>query len=58
MTLIEQDDVLVSGDTVLADRSLAGLALVPWISCNRCGQVLIRVHAREEWGALSYLAEH
>jgi hypothetical protein len=57
VTLIEQDDVLVSGDTVLADRSLAGLVLVPWISCNRCGQVLMRVHAREAWGELSYLAE-
>ncbi|MFI2302075.1 hypothetical protein ACH5AL_24990 [Actinacidiphila glaucinigra] len=57
VTLIEQDDVLVSGDTVLADHSLAGLVLVPWISCTRCGQVLMRAHTREEWGGLSYLAQ-
>ncbi|MER7182683.1 hypothetical protein ABT404_24935 [Streptomyces hyaluromycini] len=57
VTLVEQDDVLVSGDTVQADRSLASLVLVPWISCTRCSQVLMRVHAHEAWGALSYLAE-
>ncbi|MGW3510825.1 hypothetical protein [Streptomyces sp. NPDC000994] len=58
VTLIEQEDVLVSGDTVLADRSLAGLVLVPWIDCTRCGQFLMRVHAREAWGGLSYLPEN
>lgn len=30
--------------------------LVPWIACERCGGVLARVHAREPWGGLSYLA--
>ncbi|RAG82707.1 hypothetical protein DN069_26130 [Streptacidiphilus pinicola] len=58
VTLIEQDDALVSGETVQADRSLAGLVLVPWIGCRRCGEALMRVHIREDWGGLSYLAEH
>ncbi|WP_018353353.1 hypothetical protein [Longispora albida] len=31
--------------------------LVPWIACTRCGQTLVRAHAREPWG-LSYLADH
>ncbi|MFE3638508.1 hypothetical protein [Streptomyces sp. NPDC059168] len=57
VTLIEQDDVLVSGGTALADRSLAGLVLVPWIRCTRCGQVLMRVHTREEGSGLSSPAE-
>lgn len=31
--------------------------LVPWIGCPPCGRALARVHRREEWGGLSYLAE-
>ncbi|MGI5379126.1 hypothetical protein ACQEV2_33735 [Streptomyces sp. CA-251387] len=31
--------------------------VVPWIVCPPCGRVLGRVHRREEWGGLSYLAE-
>ncbi|MFF3788344.1 hypothetical protein [Streptomyces sp. NPDC001933] len=58
VTLIEQADVLISGDTVQADRPLAGLVLVPWIGCSRCGEVLMRVHISEDWGGISYLAEH
>ncbi|MFE4600604.1 hypothetical protein ACFRKE_07075 [Kitasatospora indigofera] len=34
------------------------LVLVPWITCTRCGQLLIRAHSREGWGDLSYLAHH
>lgn len=41
-----------------AEQDLAGLVLVPWIACTRCGQVLMRAHARESWGDLSYLARH
>jgi hypothetical protein len=58
VTLIEHDEVLVSGDTVAADCALVGLLLVPWIICSRCDQVLARVHTREAWGDLSYLARH
>ncbi|MEU9546832.1 hypothetical protein [Streptomyces mirabilis] len=58
VTLVEQDGSLVSGDKVTAERDLSGLILVPWISCSRCGQVLTRVHAREAWGDLSYLARN
>ncbi|MGW6456555.1 hypothetical protein ACWF94_11630 [Streptomyces sp. NPDC055078] len=58
VTLVEQDGVLVSGDTVTAEHDLAGLVLMPWIICTRCDHVLMRVHARETWGELSYLARH
>lgn len=58
VTLVEQDAALVGGDPVRADADLAGLVLVPWIRCTRCGRNLMRVHTRAEWGALSYLAEH
>lgn len=58
VALTEQAGVLVTGDTGTADRELVGLTLVPWIICTRCDQVLMRVHAREVWGALSYLARH
>ncbi|SCD64571.1 hypothetical protein [Streptomyces sp. DvalAA-19] len=54
--LIERDDVHVGGDTVAAARSLSGLVLVPWIDCARCGRVLMRAHAREPWGDLSFAA--
>lgn len=39
-----------------AERELAGLVLVPWIACTRCGRLLLRAHARESWGELSYRA--
>ncbi len=38
-----------------ADPDAANV-LVPWITCTRCGQVLMRTHTREPWGDLSYLA--
>ncbi|MFD9636882.1 hypothetical protein [Streptomyces violascens] len=58
VTLVEQDGDLVSGDTVTAEHDLAGLVLTPWIICTRCDHVLMRIHAREAWGDLSYLARH
>lgn len=58
VALIEQDGVVVGGDAAVADGSLTGLVLVPWTSCTRCGQVLMRAHTREAWGDLSYLVEH
>ncbi|NML52655.1 hypothetical protein HHL19_17440 [Streptomyces sp. R302] len=38
------------------EEEAAGGVLVPWIACERCGDVLARVHVREPWGGLSYLA--
>lgn len=58
VTLIEQEDVPVSGDMALTDGALAGLVQVPWILCTRCGQILMRLHARETRGDLAYLATH
>lgn len=55
VTLVEQDDILLTDLT--ADSPSAGLVPVAWIACTRCGAVLTRVHIREEWGELSYLAE-
>ncbi|WP_217550206.1 hypothetical protein [Streptomyces sp. GbtcB6] len=40
------------------EQCLTGLVLVPWIACTRCGRILMRAHARERWGDLSYLARH
>ncbi|MEV0241113.1 hypothetical protein AB0I06_14460 [Streptomyces sp. NPDC050674] len=42
---------------VLPGHPLAATVLVPWIACAPCGRVLARSHRREEWGALSFLAE-
>ena len=42
---------------VLPGHPLAEAVLVPWIVCAPCGRVLARAHRREEWGALSFLAE-
>ncbi|MFK0259680.1 hypothetical protein [Streptomyces sp. NPDC090445] len=28
------------------------------VACTRCGRVLMRAHALEPWGELSYLARH
>lgn len=58
VTLIEHENVPVAGDAVLAGPALAELVRVPWILCTRCGQMLMRLHAREDWGELSYLANH
>ncbi|MFE7481635.1 hypothetical protein [Streptomyces sp. NPDC057552] len=55
--LIERDALLVGGDTGAAGLSLSGLVPVPWIGCARCGRALMRVHTREPWGDLSYVAE-
>ncbi|MBC2869144.1 hypothetical protein [Streptomyces mexicanus] len=57
MKLIEGDESTVPEAIDMAE-DLAGLVLVPWITCTRCGQVLMRAHARESWGDLSYLARH
>ncbi|MFD8260087.1 hypothetical protein ACFV19_14360 [Streptomyces griseoluteus] len=56
LKLIESDGNPVPEATGVAVQDLAGLVLVPWITCTRCGQVLMRAHARESWGGLSYLA--
>ncbi|MGW3341405.1 hypothetical protein ACWDCL_28485 [Streptomyces sp. NPDC001009] len=56
--LIEGGGSTVSEMTGGAQQSLAGLVLVPWIACTRCGRVLMRAHARESWGDLSCLARH
>lgn len=42
---------------VLPEHPLAASVLVPWIVCAPCERVLARAHRREEWGALSFLAE-
>lgn len=42
----------------LADSALAGLLVVPWLECVRCGRVLARVHAQESWGDLRYQAAY
>ncbi|AOR30066.1 hypothetical protein BFF78_02355 [Streptomyces fodineus] len=51
---VRTDDVPADGP----DPEETGLVRVPWIACTRCGQILMRVHARESWGDLSCLAEH
>ncbi|MEU6556365.1 hypothetical protein ABZ915_39890 [Streptomyces sp. NPDC046915] len=56
LKLIESDESSLPEAIGGAEHDLAGLALVPWIACTRCGQVLMRAHARESWGDLSYLA--
>lgn len=58
LKLIEGDGSTVPEATGGAEQDLAGLVLVPWITCTRCGQVLMRAHTRESWGDLSYLARH
>ncbi|MEU9154609.1 hypothetical protein AB0D59_29625 [Streptomyces sp. NPDC048417] len=58
LKLIESDGSTVPEAIGVAEQDLAGLVLVPWIACTRCGQVLMRAHARESWGDLSYLARH
>lgn len=42
---------------VLPEHPLAASVLVPWLVCAPCERVLARAHRREEWGALSFLAE-
>lgn len=56
--LIEGDGSTVPEVVGGGQQDLIGLVLVPWIACTRCGQVLMRAHARESWGDLSYLARH
>ncbi|MEU0031167.1 hypothetical protein [Streptomyces sp. NPDC006335] len=58
LKLIEGDESIVPKATGGAEQDPAGCVLVPWIACTRCGQVLMRAHARENWGDLSYLARH
>jgi hypothetical protein len=58
LKLIEGDASTVPEAVDGAEQDLAGLVLIPWIACTRCGQVLMRAHARESWGDLSYLARH
>ncbi|MER6300453.1 hypothetical protein ABT247_12895 [Kitasatospora sp. NPDC001539] len=41
-----------------SEPELAGLVLVPWIGCTRCGRVLLRAHSWEPWDDLSHVAEH
>lgn len=56
--LIECDSGTAPETVDEAGQDLTGLTLVPWIACTRCGQVLMRAHARESWGDLSYQARH
>ncbi|MFE7909758.1 hypothetical protein [Streptomyces albogriseolus] len=58
LKLIEGDGNTVPEAIGEAEQDLAGLVLVPWITCTRCGHVLLRAHSRESWGDLSYLARH
>ncbi|MFD5537962.1 hypothetical protein ACFWIJ_08965 [Streptomyces sp. NPDC127079] len=58
LKLIEGDGSTVPEAIGGAEQELAGLVLVPWIACTRCGQVLTRAYSRESWGDLSYLARH
>ncbi|MFE5407188.1 hypothetical protein ACFQ9Z_39180 [Streptomyces sp. NPDC056580] len=58
LKLLDGDACTVPEATGVAEQDLAGLVLVPWITCTRCGQVLMRAHARESWGDLSYLARY
>jgi hypothetical protein len=58
LKLIECDGTMVPEAIGEAEQDLAGLVLVPWIACTRCGHVLMRAHARESWGHLSYLARY
>ncbi|MEV7325911.1 hypothetical protein [Streptomyces sp. NPDC093970] len=58
LKLIEGDAGTASEAVGTVEQSLTGLVVVPWIACTRCGQVLMRAHARETWGDLSYLARH
>lgn len=57
LKLIESDENTVQ-EAISEAEDLAGLVLVPWIACTKCGQVLMRAHSRESWGNLSYLAWH
>ncbi|MFG2282456.1 hypothetical protein ACGFNQ_27710 [Streptomyces asoensis] len=58
LKLIEGDGSTVPEAIGGSAQDLAGLVLVLWIACTRCGQVLMRAHSRESWGDLSYLARH
>ncbi|WP_399552739.1 hypothetical protein [Streptomyces sp. WELS2] len=48
LKLVEGDGSTVPEAMDMAE-DLAGLALAPWITCTRRGQVLMRAHARESW---------
>ncbi|MGW4049149.1 hypothetical protein [Streptomyces sp. NPDC004721] len=52
------DAVPLNGASLSSAPELAGLLVVPWIACIRCGQLLGRAHKREAWGDLSYLAAY
>jgi hypothetical protein len=56
--LTEGDASTVPEAVSAVEPDLAGLVLVPWITCTRCGRVLMRAHARESWGDLSCPARH
>ncbi|MET8983589.1 hypothetical protein ABZX85_49320 [Streptomyces sp. NPDC004539] len=58
MKLIDGDGSPVPEATAVGVQDLAGLVFVPWITCTICGQILMRVHARESWGDLSHLARY
>ncbi|MFF1556170.1 hypothetical protein [Streptomyces sp. NPDC058279] len=50
------ETVPLDGNTIGAGAALAGLFVVPWITCDLCGHTLGRVYDREPWGGLSHLA--
>ncbi|MFE1962752.1 hypothetical protein [Streptomyces sp. NPDC059479] len=58
LKLIEHGVGPAGEPTYGSEQDEAGLVLVPWIACTRCGRALMRVHARESSGDLSYLARH
>ncbi|MEV4561495.1 hypothetical protein AB0K51_31555 [Kitasatospora sp. NPDC049285] len=58
LRLLENSGVSDDEPSLGPDQDPAGPALVPWIACTRCDQVLMRAHSRESWGDLSYLAHH
>ncbi|MFJ8039105.1 hypothetical protein ACIRBX_01160 [Kitasatospora sp. NPDC096147] len=46
------------GELLPGEGESAGLVLVPWMRCNRCGRYLLRAHRWEDWDDLSQLAVH
>ncbi|MFI6285155.1 hypothetical protein ACIBCM_10410 [Streptomyces sp. NPDC051018] len=47
----------LDGSAIGPQAALAGLSVVPWIVCDRCGHTLGRACIREPWGELSFMAQ-
>ncbi|MGQ4615287.1 hypothetical protein [Nocardia sp. R7R-8] len=54
----ESSSPVEPGRLGITDSTLTGLLVVPWLECLRCGRVLDRVHAREPWADLRYVADY